>query len=190
MRNTLIAALAVATTLGAPVAAQTYRGADREYRQDVRDANREYRENLRDADDRGDVRDARREYRDDLRDARRDYRGNVRQANRNWRDYRRYDYNRPEPGARGYYADQYYRSGRYYQPRYLSRDDRVYRGRDGRYYCRRNDGTTGLLAGGALGGLLGNVIAPGGSKTLGTILGAAGGAAIGTSVDRDRVSCR
>lgn len=93
-------------------------------------------------------------------------------------------------GDRPYYADQYYRDGPNYQERRLAREDRVYRGRDGRYYCKRNDGTTGLIVGGAAGGLLGNIIAPGGSKTLGTILGAAGGAAIGTAVDRDQVTCR
>lgn len=104
--------------------------------------------------------------------------------------YRRYDYNRPDPKYGGYYAERYYRDGPNYRERRLRANDRVYRGQDGRYYCRRNDGTTGLIAGGAIGGLLGNVIAPGGSKTLGTILGAAGGAAIGTSVDRDQVTCR
>lgn len=92
--------------------------------------------------------------------------------------------------GRPYYADSYYRDGPGYSERALRRNDRVYRGRDGRYYCRRNDGTTGLIVGGAAGGLLGNIIAPGGSKTLGTILGAAGGAAIGNSVDRDQVRCR
>lgn len=92
--------------------------------------------------------------------------------------------------GRPYYADNYYRDGPNYSERVLTNRDRVYRGRDGRYYCRRNDGTTGLIAGGAAGGLLGNIIAPGGSKTLGTILGAVGGAAIGTSVDRDQVRCR
>ncbi len=104
--------------------------------------------------------------------------------------YRRYDYDRPDPSYGGYYAERYYRDGPNYRERRLRANDRVYRGQDGRYYCRRNDGTTGLIAGGAIGGLLGNVIAPGGSKTLGTILGAAGGAAIGTSVDRDQVTCR
>ena len=71
-----------------------------------RDANREYRE---------DVRDARREYREDVRDARRDRNNRV----RDWRDYRRYDYNRLENGQRRYYADRYYRDGRYYQQRAL-----------------------------------------------------------------------
>ncbi len=104
--------------------------------------------------------------------------------------YRHYDYNRPDPAYGGYYADHYYRDDPSYRERRLGRNDRVYRGQDGRYYCRRNDGTTGLIAGGIAGGVLGNVIAPGGSKTLGTLLGAAGGAAIGNAVDRDNVTCR
>lgn len=109
---------------------------------------------------------------------------------RNWRNYRNYDYNRLPPGEQNYYADQYYRDGRYYQPRRLSNDDRIYRGRDNRYYCRRSDGTTGLIVGGAAGALLGSAIAGGDSRTLGALLGAAGGAAIGSSVDRGRVTCR
>lgn len=36
----------------------------------------------------------------------------------------------------------------------------------------RNDGTTGLIVGGMAGGVLGSIIAPGGSKTVGAILGA------------------
>lgn len=104
--------------------------------------------------------------------------------------YRHYDYNRPDPQYNGYYADHYYRDGPSYRERRLRRNDRVYRGQDGRYYCRRSDGTTGLIVGGIAGGLLGNVIAPGGSKTLGTLLGAAGGAAIGNAVDKDQVTCR
>ncbi len=89
-----------------------------------------------------------------------------------------------------WYADRYYRSGASYRPYTLRPDDRVYVGRDGRYYCKRDDGTTGLIIGGIAGGALGNVIAPGGSKTLGTILGAAGGALIGRAIDRDGVVCR
>ena len=72
----------------------------------------------------------------------------------------------------------------------LSRDERVYRGRDGRYYCRRNDGTTGLIVGGIAGGVLGNIIAPGNSETLGTLLGAAGGAIAGQAIDRNNTKCR
>lgn len=109
-------------------------------------------------------------------------------------NYGAYDYNRPDPRYNGYYADRYYRSGSSYRERQLSSGDRVYRGRNGRYYCRRDDGTTGLIVGGIAGGLLGNAIAPGGSETLGTLLGAAAGAAVGREVDRnDRtpgVTCR
>lgn len=103
-----------------------------------------------------------------------------------------YDYNRPDPAYGGYYADRYYRDDpRRYREQRLNRDDRVYRGRDGRYYCRRSDGTTGLIVGGVAGGLLGNLIAPGGSAVLGTVLGAAAGAAVGSSVDKNNdVRCR
>ncbi len=106
------------------------------------------------------------------------------------RGYRSYDWNRPDPNQGGYYADRYYRDDRRYRERRLSRNDRIYRGQDGRYYCRRNDGTTGLIIGGLAGGVLGNVIAPGGSETLGTIIGAAAGAAVGREVERDGARCR
>lgn len=104
--------------------------------------------------------------------------------------YSQYDYDRPDPAYNGYYADRYYRDGPRYHARRLSRNDRVYVGQDGRYYCRRSDGTTGLIVGGIAGGVLGNLIAPGGSKTLGTLLGAAGGAVAGTAIDQNNVSCR
>jgi Ni/Co efflux regulator RcnB len=106
-----------------------------------------------------------------------------------WRDYNRYDYNRYEPRYGNYQANRYYRDGRYYQDRRLTNQDRIYRGSNGQYYCRRNDGTTGLIIGAVGGGLLGRVIAPNGSKTLGTILGGAGGALIGRSIGRDGVRC-
>ena len=108
-------------------------------------------------------------------------------------DYARwagYDYDKPDPAYGGYWADRYYRTGPRWQEYRLSETDRVYRGHDGRYYCRRSDGTTGLIVGGIAGGVLGNVIAEGGSETLGTILGAAAGAAIGSSIDRNNVVCR
>ena len=72
----------------------------------------------------------------------------------------------------------------------MNRNDRVYRGYDNRYYCRRDDGTTGLLIGAAAGGVLGQILAPGGSKTLGAILGAAGGGLLGREIDRGDVQCR
>ena len=107
-----------------------------------------------------------------------------------WRTYRNYDYNRPDPRYNGYYADRYYREGPQYRERRLSHNDRIYRGQDGRYYCRRSDGTTGLVVGALAGGVLGNVIAPGDSQILGTIIGAIAGAAIGREVDRGNARCR
>lgn len=107
-----------------------------------------------------------------------------------YRSYRQYDYNRPDPRYNGYYADQYYVDNPRYRERRLSRNDRIYAGRDGRYYCRRSDGTTGLIAGAALGGLLGNALSNGRSATFGTLLGVAGGAALGSSIDRGRIQCR
>ena len=104
--------------------------------------------------------------------------------------WRNYDHNRPDPAYGGYYADRYYRDAPTYRERRLSRNDRVYRGENGQYYCRRSDGTTGLIVGGITGGVLGNVIAPGGSKTLGTILGALGGAAAGAAIDTNNARCR
>jgi hypothetical protein len=97
--------------------------------------------------------------------------------------YGNYDWDRPDPRTGGYYADNYYRDDRRYRERRLSNNDRIYRGRDGRYYCRRSDGTTGLVVGALAGGVLGRIIAPGDSKTVGTVLGAIGGAAVGAAID-------
>ncbi|MBB3956639.1 glycine zipper 2TM domain-containing protein [Novosphingobium sediminicola] len=77
-----------------------------------------------------------------------------------------------------------------YEPRRMNRDDRIWRGNDGRYYCHRSNGTTGIVVGAALGGLLGNQIAGRGDKTLGTILGVAGGGLLGREIDRGNVTCR
>ncbi len=111
-------------------------------------------------------------------------------SDNSYREYRRYDYNRPDPSYNGYYADRYYRDDPSYRERRLGRNDRVYRGNDGKYYCRRNDGTTGLIVGGIAGGVLGSAIAPGGSGLLGAILGGVGGAAAGQAIDKDGARCR
>ena len=116
--------------------------------------------------------------------------GDNRNWRRDWRQYRNYDYNRLPPGERAYYADDYYRADRSYRERRLTRNDRIYRGRDGRYYCRRPDGTTGLIVGGVAGGLFGNALSSGRNATLGTLLGAAAGAALGSAVERGNVRCR
>ena len=106
------------------------------------------------------------------------------------RSARYYDYNRPDPSYGGYDAGRYYRENSAQRERRLSRNERVYRGQDGRYYCRRSDGTTGLIVGAIAGGVLGNIIAPGGSETLGTILGAGAGALAGQAIDSRDVRCR
>ncbi len=104
--------------------------------------------------------------------------------------YRQYDYDRPDPAYGDYDAGRYYRDHPRYRERQMNRNERVYRGNDGRYYCRRNDGTTGLIIGALAGGVLGNIIVRGDSKTLGTILGAGGGAVLGRSIGRRDARCR
>ncbi|MDX3901676.1 MAG: glycine zipper 2TM domain-containing protein [Sphingobium sp.] len=131
-------------------------------------------------------REDRRDYRQDRRDDRRD----VRQDRRNnSRVVYNYDYNRPDPRYRNYYAERYYRSGNY-APMRVTRQTRIYRGSDNRYYCRRSDGTTGLIVGAALGGVIGNQLDRGGSNLLGTLLGGGAGALLGREIDRGGVSCR
>ena len=106
-----------------------------------------------------------------------------------WERGRHYDWNRPDPRYGGYDPARYYHPGNYRERR-LTRYDRIYRGYDGRYYCRRSDGTTGLIVGGVIGGLLGNALSSGHSSTLATILGAGGGALLGRSIDRGNLRCR
>jgi Glycine zipper 2TM domain len=91
--------------------------------------------------------------------------------------------------AHGYYKGKKHKRG-YREPQYIRNDTRLWRGDDGRYYCRRDDGTTGLIIGAAVGGLAGNEIAGRGDKTLGAILGAAGGALLGREIDRGDYRCR
>ena len=105
----------------------------------------------------------------------------------------------PRPGYDDRYDPNYdpashYRDGQGYQEHVLASDDRVYRGSDGRYYCKRNDGTTGLIVGAAGGGILGNVIDGGHSRTAGTLIGAAIGALAGKAVEQNnannQIRCR
>ena len=109
----------------------------------------------------------------------------------NYRDQREYRRDVRSAYDAGYWdaARHYTRDDRKYQARRVSRNDYIYRGSDNRYYCKRDDGTTGLIVGAMAGGVLGQIIAPGGSKTLGAILGAGGGALIGRAID-DGVECR
>ncbi|MFM9934607.1 MAG: glycine zipper 2TM domain-containing protein [Novosphingobium sp.] len=82
------------------------------------------------------------------------------------------------------------RYGRHYQPRSLTRNDHIWRGRDGQYHCRRSNGTTGLVVGAIGGALVGRTIDTRGDRTLGTLLGAAGGGLLGREIDRGGSQCR
>ncbi|MFN5904324.1 MAG: glycine zipper 2TM domain-containing protein [Novosphingobium sp.] len=87
-------------------------------------------------------------------------------------DYRRDDY-RQDYRNRGYYGE----------PGYAN--TRTWRGDDGRYYCRRSDGTTGLIIGGAAGAIICREVGGRrGERRLGAIVGGAGGALLGRAVDR------
>ncbi|MEM6858169.1 MAG: glycine zipper 2TM domain-containing protein [Pseudomonadota bacterium] len=99
-----------------------------------------------------------------------------------WEDRRRY--------RRGRGQVIYDRRGRYIEPRRIGRRDRIWRGRDGRYYCRRDNGTTGLVIGAGVGALLGRTIDTRGDRTVGTLLGGALGAVIGRELDRGDIRCR
>lgn len=71
-------------------------------------------------------------------------------------------------------------------------DDGVqyWEGQDGRYYCKRSNGTVGLLVGGAAGALIGRAIDTRGSRATGTIVGAAAGALLGREVQKSRARAR
>ena len=75
-------------------------------------------------------------------------------------------------------AQRYYSNGTYTGP--------VWRDRQGRYRCRRSNGTTGLIVGAAGGALVGRAIDSHGSRTTGTIVGAVAGALVGREVQRSR----
>ncbi|MGQ0558069.1 MAG: glycine zipper 2TM domain-containing protein [Sphingosinicella sp.] len=85
-------------------------------------------------------------------------------------------------GDSGRYNRYYDQAGNYYGP--------TWQGRDGRLYCRRSNGTTGLIVGGAAGAFIGRAIDGGRSNTTGTIIGAALGALVGREVQRSRRRCR
>ena len=66
----------------------------------------------------------------------------------------------------------------------------TWRDSQGRYRCRRSNGTTGLIIGAAGGALIGRELDGGRNRTTGTILGAAAGALVGREVARSRSSRR
>jgi hypothetical protein len=74
-------------------------------------------------------------------------------------------------------------------PAHSRSDDREWRGKDGRLYCRKSNGTVGLVVGAAGGALLGRAVDTRGERATGTILGAAGGALLGRELVKKR-RCR
>ena len=103
------------------------------------------------------------------------------------------DDDRWEGGRDRYRGDSRYNQGYYGQRAYAEpvyNNTQVWRGDDGRYYCKKKNGTTGLIIGGAAGALIGRSIAGRGDNMLGTILGAAGGALLGREVERGGSSRR
>jgi len=84
--------------------------------------------------------------------------------------------------------------GRHYQKqqRYYQTDNgiRYWRDDNGRYRCKRSDGTVGLIVGGAAGALVGRAVDTRGERATGTILGAAAGALLGRQVQRGSARCR
>lgn len=84
------------------------------------------------------------------------------------RDYRQSHYY-----GRDRYNDRYADEAPYYQGRPDYRD-----------YCRRSDGTTGLIVGGVGGALLGRELGKHRHRTTGTIIGAGVGALAGRAIER------
>ena len=67
----------------------------------------------------------------------------------------------------------------------------TWRGADGRTYCKRPNGTTGLVIGGAAGVLAGRAVDKSASRATGSVLGGAVGALLGRQVERQMKSrCR
>lgn len=89
------------------------------------------------------------------------------------KDHERYEHEREER--------RYYRTGN---------GIRYWKGDDGRYYCKRSNGTTGLIVGAAVGALAGRAIDTEGDRTTGTVIGAAAGALLGKAITEGKVECR
>ena len=112
-------------------------------------------------------------------------------AERGRHDQYERDYGRD--GYRDNYRDRdrvYDNNGRYREPRRINRGDRTWRGNDGRYYCERDDGTTGLIIGAAGGALLGRTVDTRGDRTAGTLIGAVLGGLLGQQIDKGDARCR
>lgn len=153
------------------------------------------------ADSRWDRDDNRREWRDDRND-RRDHRANDRRAQGNaytqgYRDGWRAENRRDQQQYRGNYGWQQqpaynYRGTSYptYRGAAVRGSQPYWWGQNGQVYCRRQDGTAGLLVGALAGGTLGNMIAKQGDKTLGSVIGGTLGAVLGNEIAKGNARCR
>jgi hypothetical protein len=83
------------------------------------------------------------------------------------------------------YSREYRSNHGQYQRGYDNRRYDNRRAYDRGRYCKKSDGTTGLLVGGAAGVLAGRAIDSRGDRTTGTVLGAALGALLGRHVERN-----
>lgn len=177
-----IAALALAAALGAATPALADRG-DRhhgqhhgrhDWRDDRRDEGRAYRQGYRDgirADNRADR-----------------YRSQRYVGPGAWQ----HAYNgRGWSSAPVYYDNRgtYDRRTPYYRSS-SSRSQPYWWGPNGQVYCRRQDGTAGLVVGAVAGGTLGNVIAREGDKRLGSVIGGTLGAVLGNEIAKGNARCR
>lgn len=84
----------------------------------------------------------------------------------------------------------FYKKRRKYSSRAVRSNERVWRDDQGRWRCKRDDGTTGLIIGGVVGGVAGHEIAGRGDRTLGAVIGAGVGALAGREIDRSNARCR
>lgn len=75
--------------------------------------------------------------------------------------------------------------------RRLRSNERVWQDSRGQWRCKRDNGTTGLVIGAAVGGVAGHEIAGRGDKLLGVVIGAGAGALLGREIDRSgNARCR
>ena len=98
--------------------------------------------------------------------------------------YRLFDWNRPDKAMGGtYFADDYFHPwpGAFA----LKPNRRIYRGRNGLYYCRHGDGGTGLINPDTAAALLGNTLPNGGTALLKDLPGEA----IADAVKRGELRC-
>ncbi|MFN3371806.1 MAG: glycine zipper 2TM domain-containing protein [Sphingomonadaceae bacterium] len=135
-------------------------------------------------------RDERRAYAQGFRDGQRsDHRGWHR-GPAAWQPYQngsRWDDRRWNDAA---WRDSGWSSGTVYRGAQVRGNDRYWWGPNGQVYCRRSDGTTGVIVGAIAGGTLGNMVAAQGDKRLGSVIGGTLGAILGREIDRGNARCR